>query len=444
MLVSECNEEKVKALEGRMAELRAFLKFAHRAFVIEFAGTPKSGKSTSVEAIRHFFSRNGFQVHVLAERAALCPIEMKGHLFFNTWCASTMLAELLANVQARADIIIVDRGLFDALVWLILQVKRGELTDTEAATFKSFLLLGRWCKLIDLVVVMNVSAEQAIKRENAQRITPRPGRIMNKKILEMISNSVHEAFTKYGASFSAAIQHVTTDHTVHDSNVELAALIVDRLETFLNPDVLTAPVSVLAPLPLAGISNFSTADAEQARNVILGAMHCVRRSEAEIDSLHVQIIPCGVLTHKDGVVIFKRKEGDQKSSLYGKTAIFQATHVVCGTCGATVLEDSLFERIARSLHIGVRFPMHLIGYCWDRTDANSRHHFAMVYKVDISEATAVDLKNKEFPRWRDPSIDGEFIRWSDLENRQEELELEPWSKAILTSMLNEVEAPDGR
>jgi putative protein kinase ArgK-like GTPase of G3E family len=46
------------------------LKFAPRAFVIEFAGTPKAGKTTSVEAIRHFFSRQGFRVHVLVERAS--------------------------------------------------------------------------------------------------------------------------------------------------------------------------------------------------------------------------------------------------------------------------------------------------------------------------------------------------------------------------------------
>jgi pantothenate kinase len=94
------NQEMVRALEQRLATLKSTLSYAHRAFVIEFAGTPKSGKSTSVEAIRHFFARNGFRVHVLAERAAVCPIPMKGHLFFNTWCASSMLAELLAKCRS--------------------------------------------------------------------------------------------------------------------------------------------------------------------------------------------------------------------------------------------------------------------------------------------------------------------------------------------------------
>jgi putative protein kinase ArgK-like GTPase of G3E family len=75
-------ESKIALLERKTDLVRVHLEFASRAFVIEFAGTPKSGKSTAVEAIRHFFSRLHFRVHVLAERAALCPIPMKGHLFF--------------------------------------------------------------------------------------------------------------------------------------------------------------------------------------------------------------------------------------------------------------------------------------------------------------------------------------------------------------------------
>src|SRR5215471_11725926 len=154
----------VVKLEERAAKLGKLIENAPRPFTIEFAGTPKSGKSTSVEAVRHFFTRQGFKVHVLVERASVCPIPMKGHLFFNTWCAATMLAELLENVEAEADIIIIDRGLFDALVWLTMQAERGEVTKEEAHAIESFLLLDRWRTLIDLTVVMNVSAEQAIAR----------------------------------------------------------------------------------------------------------------------------------------------------------------------------------------------------------------------------------------------------------------------------------------
>src|SRR5579862_398942 len=131
-------EWKITQLEERAKHAHEWLKYASRAFVLEFAGTPKSGKSTAVEAVRHFFSRNQFRVHVLTERAAVCPIPMKGHLFFNTWCACSMIAELLANVDLDTDIIIVDRGILDALVWLQLQHQRGELTIEETNVIETF------------------------------------------------------------------------------------------------------------------------------------------------------------------------------------------------------------------------------------------------------------------------------------------------------------------
>src|SRR5260370_6025400 len=203
-------ERLVNRLEEHAENVRSMLDLAHGAFVIEFAGTPKAGKTTAVEAIRHFLSRQGFRVYVLAERAAVCPIPMKGHLFFNTWCASSMLAELLANVEAEADIIIVDRGIFDALVWLTLQLRRGEITSEEADTIDSFLLLQRWRRLTDLVAVMNVPANEALARETAQRITTKTGSLMNEQVLGVLSDSVHSAYEKYRNNSDGIIWHVTS------------------------------------------------------------------------------------------------------------------------------------------------------------------------------------------------------------------------------------------
>jgi hypothetical protein len=110
--------DQLETLADRAAKVRSLLSFAPRPFVLEFAGSAKAGKSTSVDAISHFLRRNEFREHVLRERASFCPIPMKGHLFFNTWCACTMLAEMLENVDSDCDVIIKDRGLFDTLLWL--------------------------------------------------------------------------------------------------------------------------------------------------------------------------------------------------------------------------------------------------------------------------------------------------------------------------------------
>jgi hypothetical protein len=247
----------VVELEERAGQLRKLVENAPRPFIIEFAGTPKSGKSTSVEAIRHFFTRQGFKVHVLVERASVCPIPMKGHLFFNTWCASTMLAELLASIETAVDIIIVDRGLFDALVWLTLQLQRGELTASEATIIEAFLLLPRWRNLIDLPVVMSVSAEEAITRENSARVTTKSGSIMNPEVLKAITASVRLTIERYQSHFRGIVEYETSGQNIRESNAYLISRIIDQLKSFADPEIIVVPREALNTLPLAEGGQFS-------------------------------------------------------------------------------------------------------------------------------------------------------------------------------------------
>ena len=423
-------------LGRRGQELQGLLKFAPRAFVIEFAGTPKSGKSTSVEAIRHFFSRNGFRVHILAERAALCPIPMKGHLFFNTWCAASMLAELLANVETETDIIIVDRGIFDALVWLTLQEKRGELTGEEARTFEAFLLLERWRNLIDLSVVMKVSAEEALSREVGQRLTMKTGSIMNPDVLTAISNSVDEAITRYGPKFDAVIRHDTTGHKWPESGIELAGKVLDCLDRFLNPPILVVPRKEVEALPLENCGAFGDAAVQAALDCIARFGHFMPRAEAESRADFVQIIPCGLITYEERVFLFRRKESDPKSKLFGTTTLWQGCHTPKrdGIKMTDLLKGALSERIMRALFLSRVFPVEPIGYCWEKDDAHSAKHFGVVYRIRVDNAaTAVDLRKKEFRRQRGHGLSGEFHDWQSLGLKRDELNLEPWSRTIVES-----------
>jgi predicted NUDIX family phosphoesterase len=346
-----------------------------------------------------------------------------------------MLAELLANVEADADIIIVDRGIFDSLVWLNLQLQRGEITPDEAATIDGFLLLERWRTLIDLVVVMNVPAEEAIRRENSQRVTNKAGSIMNTKVLETFAHAVSVAFDKYGPKFPGAIRHDTSGQDVRRSNTELAGKILESLATFLDPEILVVPKQKLGQLQLDHDGGFSKKAADAAIACIETHGRFLQRSQAESDDSVVQIIPCGILAYNDKVFIFRRKEADSKYRLYGKTTILEATHTaknVNMNDMRDLLEDVLSKRIARSLFLGKKFPMELTGYCWDTDDINSKKHFAMVFEVKInSENTADDLRKKEFRRWRGPSRAGEFMSWQELNDQASELNLEPWSQSIL-------------
>jgi predicted NUDIX family phosphoesterase len=425
---------KVRIIEERARFIHEkLLGFASRAFVIEFAGTPKAGKTTSVEAIRHFFQRQGFRVHVLIERASVCPIPMKGHLFFNTWCASTMLAELLANVDTETDIIIVDRGVFDALVWLTMQRQRDEVTEAEAKVIEDFLLLDRWRSLIDLAVVMNVSPRSAIARENSQRITPKLGSIMNPDVLSKISVAVQEAVKRYGPKFGAIIQHETIGRNIRASNVGLAEKILERLDTSLNPKILVVPKKVLEDLPLHQGGAFSESAQRRLLRCINEHGRYVSRADAEANQNYVQIVSCGLLFHNDDVFLFERKERDPKYKLFGQSAIWRGAHVPKAKGGAKVaLTSALSNRLSQSLFLSHPFDLEFVGYCWEPNNSKSNQHLGVMFRAEISnEHTAADLRKKEFRHGRGHGLAGRFVPWKQIKSSESALKLEGWSKAVI-------------
>ena len=159
--------------------------------------------------------------------------------------------------------------------------------------------------------------------------------------------------------------------------------------------------------------------------------------EAEQDSGYVQIIPCGLLTYKDQVFVFQRKEADPKYRLYGKTTIWQGCHVNKrdGFTTPELLQTALLDRISRYLFLSRKFPTNMLGYCWDREDLKSSRHFGLVYRIQIDNPdTAVDLKKKEFRMKRGFGFTGGFNSFREISDKRDKRSLESWSRAILDGM----------
>lgn len=101
---------------------------ARKPLVIEFAGVPKAGKTTTLTQVQAFLKRCGFRTDVMVERASVCPIRDKKHANFNYWTLCTTLAQILEKTQnpPRSDdpqILFLDRGLFDSICWLTMMEK---------------------------------------------------------------------------------------------------------------------------------------------------------------------------------------------------------------------------------------------------------------------------------------------------------------------------------
>jgi predicted NUDIX family phosphoesterase len=254
-----------------------------------------------------------------------------------------------------------------------------------------------------------------------------------------MTDAVKEAITAYEDDFD--IEHVDTTAaaSVQASNIPLAQKILDRLDSFLDPNVLVVPRQQIEALPLDGAGgNFDNEQLVAALSCIKEHGRFVPRDEAERDDKLVQIVACGVLTRDSEVFVFQRRDKDPKSSLYGKSTIWQGTHVSSQPekLGLELLETALMERITESLHLSRAFRLEARGYCWDKENPKSAMHFGVIFFVEIDNPnTAIDLRKKEFRKWqgRGHPLSGSFLPWSELKRDADALELESWSRAIIAN-----------
>lgn len=202
MINYEERKENIVKLENLAKEVLQ-LKNIHRQrrpIVIEFCGSPKAGKTSSINSLNIFLKRNGFKTSVLTERASVCPISDKQSPVFNTWTCSATINEINENIdkanaspnpENNLDIIICDRGIFDALCWFRWLKNRNKMNQYEYSVLTQFALLNRWQRNIDLVYVYVTTPEESIKREYANLLTEKRGSIMKEDILSQYREAVN-------------------------------------------------------------------------------------------------------------------------------------------------------------------------------------------------------------------------------------------------------------
>lgn len=176
-------EERAKRALGRLPE-------TSKPVVVEFAGSPKAGKSTTIDILAHFFKRMKYKVWAPTEGASKrTPYQLKRDLVaFNTWTLNYAISELLVSYHNvdQQHLIFMDRGPFDSLAWMSLLVQRKDLEEDEFTKIRQFALHPRWINLIDRVYLFTCDPETSLARETESKLTTEAGIAMNSEMLKQL------------------------------------------------------------------------------------------------------------------------------------------------------------------------------------------------------------------------------------------------------------------
>lgn len=174
-----------------------------RPVFVEFSGTPKSGKSTCIDIVAHFFRRLGFRTLAPTEGASKrTPYYLKNDLTaFNAWSACYALSHILEATyhSDRYHLALLDRGLFDALVWFDLLAGDKKISRKDCHRIQRFLLIDKWSSAVDKVFLFKADPDTSIERENRDKLVSDPGMAMNHDFLTKLNGAydrVHEKFSR--------------------------------------------------------------------------------------------------------------------------------------------------------------------------------------------------------------------------------------------------------
>lgn len=156
-----------------------------KPFMVEFTGTPESGKTTAIKNLSNKLISNGYEVTVLQESAERLPTEIpKGTWNANLWMHFQTTAGILRASYIKADIILIDRGLLDSNFYGKKFLWEGIATKEQYEKFKSQFIEELFP---DFLIALTVSPMTAIKRRGGA------GRLVNENYI----NRYNDLFIRY-------------------------------------------------------------------------------------------------------------------------------------------------------------------------------------------------------------------------------------------------------
>ena len=434
----------------KLAEL--FITRGRKPIVLEFAGVPKAGKTSTLSQVQTFLRRCGFRVEVVVERASICPIRDKKHFNFNVWTAVTTLSQILEKTQSPPrpddpDILILDRGLFDSITWLTLMERLSRVRTAELDVINKFLRIDDWRRRITAVIVMTASPEDALMREHGHLpVYNRPtGSIMNKDVLGQMLRTIRTTTNELSRDFR--IETIDTSSKAlrdkpKETTEQVTDLVLNIIEEQLREDIFCLPAKSLKDL-FSESSCLVGTDARKVWDLFAKEGHFVPREEAETRNDLIQALPVVVVRTKSGSVLrLRRKEAHEDNPLDEKIVIWAGGHVRSEDHdnGKVILMAAMRE-LQEELRLSVEpDELNALGAVYIERGERSSKHIALVYGWQAeTDDVAIVLCKTEFFERKGNSFSGTFITLDQLVKDVTDKEItEPWSVEIARNLL----APD--
>ena len=183
----------------------------NKTYVIEFTGTPRTGKTTLMNNLYDFFKKGGFTTSTLEEfttskryKKYIYPrLKNEYKSVINTEIPKYVLGDLNTEVSKDYDIILVDRSLFDRMIWMDRLYNKNGVTKEEYDNYINEYTPPIKNK-INIILGLYTDSLTSLKRDYYANISLEKRTFLNEKNINEYNNSLmnmKELSSKFNINF---------------------------------------------------------------------------------------------------------------------------------------------------------------------------------------------------------------------------------------------------
>ena len=228
------NEEyykELKKLHAMKIELQRLKKLCplEKSFVIEFSGTPRTGKTTTINNLYDFFKKGGFSISIIEEfttskyfkEVFKQKYKDSNKLDSNLAIIEETVKQLEDEINTNKDIIIVDRSINDRQIWNYIRYKKSDM-DTKMYNELQSKYKEISKELIDVLVITYADPITSLKRDYNSSLALEKRSFLNIDNITEYNESVKNLKEVFESSVNNLILVDTSNINMNDLSIKVA------------------------------------------------------------------------------------------------------------------------------------------------------------------------------------------------------------------------------
>ncbi len=229
---------KLKQLHAQKTELqrlKALVKL-YKPFVIEFSGTPRTGKTTIINNLYDFFKKGGFEVSLIEEFTTSKHYKENLKSEFNKMGVGNaniaimekVYEQLQVALSSEKEIILIDRSINDRQVWNYRRFIRGDMSEEQY-----FMSRDKYAQiskqLINFLVITYAEPLISLRRDYISSLALERRNFLNQDNIAEYNDCLNSLRDLFSKSVDSYLLLDTSNLSINDTTIAVAQKILPTM-----------------------------------------------------------------------------------------------------------------------------------------------------------------------------------------------------------------------